>query len=214
MKVLVLLLLLIALPTGLLNAQEGPVSRRIIDVHLHAYPPDVFGAVRIPDPATGQPSPLTEREIRDQTLVQMRDNGVVLGIISGPPDIVERWKQAAPNVFIGAPQFPHPFPFPDLDRLRDLHSNGTIGALGEVTTQFEGLAPDDEQLEPYLELAEELGIPIGIHMSTGPKATPDGSGRSWAPNFRVALGNPLADTANFLDLDRMQSFVVDEVDVV
>jgi predicted TIM-barrel fold metal-dependent hydrolase len=40
--------------------------------------------------------------------------------------------------------------------------------LAEVTTQYAGIAPDDPRLEPYWALAEELDIPVGIHVGTGP----------------------------------------------
>ena len=40
--------------------------------------------------------------------------------------------------------------------------------VGEVTNQYAGIAPDDERMEPYWALAEELDIPVGIHVGTGP----------------------------------------------
>jgi predicted TIM-barrel fold metal-dependent hydrolase len=40
--------------------------------------------------------------------------------------------------------------------------------LGEVTNQYAGILPDDPRMEPYWALAEELDIPVGIHIGTGP----------------------------------------------
>jgi predicted TIM-barrel fold metal-dependent hydrolase len=49
------------------------------------------------------------------------------------------------------------------------------------------MAPADPALEPYFALAEELDIPVGIHLSLAPPGTP----YDCCPKFRVALGNPL-----------------------
>ena len=40
--------------------------------------------------------------------------------------------------------------------------------LGEVTNQYAGILPDDPRMEPYWALAEELDLPVGIHIGTGP----------------------------------------------
>lgn len=40
--------------------------------------------------------------------------------------------------------------------------------MGEVGTQYAGILPTDERLAPYWELAEQLDIPVGIHVGTGP----------------------------------------------
>ncbi|MBC2839726.1 amidohydrolase family protein [Robiginitalea sp. SC105] len=52
--------------------------------------------------------------------------------------------------------------------------------LGEISNQYEGIAPSDSRMHPYYALAEELNIPIAIHMGSGlpghfyfePKMTP------------------------------------------
>ena len=49
-----------------------------------------------------------------------------------------------------------------------MHAAGDLAVFGEVTTQYDGVAPDDPRLEPYWALAEELDIPVGIHVGTGP----------------------------------------------
>src|SRR4029453_14770195 len=47
-----------------------------------------------------------------------------------------------------------------------------FAVLGEVTVQYAGLSPDDPALAPYWALAEELDIPVGIHIGTGPVGAP------------------------------------------
>lgn len=167
------------------QTSSGP----IIDIHMHAYPADFWGVLEPPDPVTGTPAPATDEALLQQTLAAMDQYGIRLGYVSGPLDIVARWKAAAPERFLGGPQFPHPFGFPDLRDLRELHQQGEIAALGEITTEYIGLAPGDEALEPYWALAEALDIPVGIHMSTCAKGLV-GAQSDWAPNCRVALGHP------------------------
>ena len=45
-------------------------------------------------------------------------------------------------------------------------------AFSEITIQYRGLEPGDPSFEPYLALAEELDIPVGIHIGTGPPGAP------------------------------------------
>jgi predicted TIM-barrel fold metal-dependent hydrolase len=59
--------------------------------------------------------------------------------------------------------------------------------MGEVGLQYQGMSPSDMSVDAYFALAEELDIPVGIHMGTG------GSGRAniTTPKFRGSMGNPL-----------------------
>lgn len=54
-----------------------------------------------------------------------------------------------------------------LDSLRALHAEGRVAVLAEVSHQCAGVAPDDERIEPYWALAEELDLLVGIHIGTG-----------------------------------------------
>jgi Amidohydrolase len=58
--------------------------------------------------------------------------------------------------------------FPDLAWVRREVQAGRIKAFGEVMPQALGIAPGDVRMEPYWALAEELDIPVGIHMGPGP----------------------------------------------
>lgn len=55
--------------------------------------------------------------------------------------------------------------------MRELFESGDFAVLGEVSNQYAGIAPDDERMEPYWALAEELGIPVAIHMGDGTVGT-------------------------------------------
>jgi predicted TIM-barrel fold metal-dependent hydrolase len=70
-----------------------------------------------------------------------------------------------------------------VENVRDLVRRRTVIALGELGFAYAGLRPDDPSLEPYFALAEELDVPVAIHMTGG--GLPD------VPGFRVRLGDPL-----------------------
>ena len=49
-----------------------------------------------------------------------------------------------------------------------------------MMAQYEGIAPDDPRLEPYWALAEDLDIPVAIHMGPGAPGEPYGGSRAIA----------------------------------
>ena len=59
--------------------------------------------------------------------------------------------------------------------------------FGEVGIQYEGISPDDPAFEPYLALAEQRDIPVGIHIGIGPPGSPYID----APGYRARLHSPL-----------------------
>lgn len=170
----------------------------ILDVHLHAIRADELGppplAMCTPiepfpawDPArpyqetfmamSKQPacddpvwSPMTDEEVMTQT-IEVMDRLNIVGVLSGKePDRIAAWQEAAPGRFIPALvlEFGPPGAAFSTDSLRSLHAAGRLDVLGEVTNQYAGIAPDDERMEPYWALAEELDVPVGIHVGTGP----------------------------------------------
>lgn len=178
----------------------------VIDMHLHALPAkgwpegpsflcpgmDFAGY----DPRTkwdpdhswdNCPNPLypvaTDEQLLQEILAEMDRYNVVLAVTSGPPEQVRRYRQAAPKRILpginasiadlGTP-----------DSLRQLIRKGDIAILGEIVPQAEGISPDDEVLEPYFALAEELDIPVAIHVMSVPPPFR-------APRNRAALHNPL-----------------------
>ena len=54
------------------------------------------------------------------------------------------------------------------EQIRSLVADGALDMLAEVTTQYAGIEPSDPRMEPFWALAEELDIPVGIHVGTGP----------------------------------------------
>jgi uncharacterized protein len=60
---------------------------------------------------------------------------------------------------------------PTVNQLRELIQKKQIMAIAEVTEQYSGISVNDPFMEPYYQLAEELDVPIGIHMGPGPPGT-------------------------------------------
>ena len=61
-------------------------------------------------------------------------------------------------------------------------------ALSEVTNQYGGIEPNDPAFEPYLALAEELDVPVGLHIGTGPPGAP----YLGFDKYRARMHSPLA----------------------
>jgi predicted TIM-barrel fold metal-dependent hydrolase len=186
---------------GPLAAHSATQAQRppIIDVHLHAVaadsqgpPPlalcvpfatlplrdakETFGEVfmtMLKKPACSDPvwSPTSDDELMRQTLAVMERRNIV-GVVSGGVERVRAWRAAAPDRVIPALLFQLGARSPSPDAVRRLHEDGQIAVLGEVTNQYVGVAPDDPAFEPYLALAEERDIPVGIHVGTGPPGAP------------------------------------------
>ena len=177
----------------LLSVQTPNAPPPIIDMHLHANgaadngPPPVavctplelpvwdqreeYGAVFLrfaKKPPCRDPvwSPATDDALMRETIAAMERRNVI-GVLSGSPERVARWRKAAPGRFLPGLNFrlqPEYTP----GQVRRLHGSGDLAVLAEVTTQYSGIAPNDPRLEPFWALAEQLDLPVGIHVGTGP----------------------------------------------
>jgi uncharacterized protein len=186
--------LLVFMTVQSVHAQE---RLPILDVQLHALAADHLGpppraiCTPMPSPAwdPGKPyrelfdslaknppcpdpvwSPMTDEDMMSQTIEVMNRLNII-GVLSGPePDRVAEWMAAAPGRFISALvlEFGPAGARFSADSLRSLHEEGRLSVLGEIVNQYAGITPDDERLEPYWALAEELDIPVGIHVGPGP----------------------------------------------
>ncbi len=182
----------------------------VIDVHVHAmdggggpsmcpFPPGFTAS----DPRSKEaPFGWTEQDctpklypakpgkyIEEVTAEMQRLN--VTAVVFGDPDSVKKWETAAPGRVIPGTSFETngpsgPVPV-SMDQLRKDFTSGGFKVMGEIGLQYEGLSPSDPSVDKYFALAEELDIPVAIHMGTG------GSGRAnvTTPKFRGSMGNPL-----------------------
>jgi hypothetical protein len=172
---------------------QGTGRGPIIDVHLHAYPP----AAAIPataNPATGALPGVTDGQAHLQAcLAEMKRLNIVKGVVSGGDGdrlaAAAHWRDADPDRIIAAAgvRGSADIPLPEIDVLRRAFAERRLRVLGEVTAQYAGLTLSDPAYTPYLALAEELDVPVSVHMGLGPP------GISFDPccrGFRAALGNP------------------------
>ena len=181
----------LAVPVALAQTREP-----IIDMHLHALRadaqgpppismcaplnpmpswdqsrsyPDVF-LDRLKNPSCADPirSPMTDAELMTRTLDVMKRHNVI-GVLSGPAELVDAWRAADSSRFIAGLELElGGSDVPSSAALRERHRDKRLAVLGEVTNQYAGILPDDPRMEPYWQLAEELDIPVGYHVGTGP----------------------------------------------
>lgn len=187
----------------------GPARGPIIDMHLHAHslkmygdrPPAVctsdqeitFLAVDAREPVTADrvktcrvplPAPADDAEVLRQ-IVAMLERYDIRAVTTGPLEEVTRWRAAARSRVIPA------VPFDDYERrepeaYRALFREGRFAVFAEISAQYNGLSPADSSLEPYFALAEELDIPVGVHMGEGPP----GAAYRGSPKYRAGLTSP------------------------
>jgi len=84
--------------------------------------------------------------------------------------------------------------FPPVNQLREQIKSGKIKVLGEINAQYLGIAPNDSRLEPYFSLAEEMDVPVGIHLGIGPPGVAYSASRfppNKSPNYSGTAGCPM-----------------------
>ncbi|MCC7461398.1 MAG: amidohydrolase [Gammaproteobacteria bacterium] len=172
---------LLLLPVGAGSSEPaGP----IIDMHLHA----LWWQPEMVEPLTGLRAPATEEELRRATIAALERYNVVKAIASGPH--VGEYRAAAPDRIIAGlavgSVLSAALPTDAAALRREIAGNG-YGAIAEFAPQYDGVAPNDPRLEPSYAVAEELGLPLGIHVGLGPP----GAAYAGFPRYRMALGNPL-----------------------
>ena len=114
----------------------------------------------------------------------------VTAVVFGDEAGVKKWQDAMPGHVIPGTSFSrgmNPDGLVSLDKLRQDFTTGGFKVMGEIGLQYEGLSPSDPSVDKYFALAEELDVPVAIHMGTG------GSGRAniTTPKYRGSMGNPL-----------------------
>ena len=205
----VFLLFVLIITTNLFSQQNQP----ILDMHLHALsasnngpPPtaicapmaempvhdpsrpwmETFGKW-LKDPKCKNPiwGGKTDEEVMNKT-IEILKKRIIYGVTSG--FLVDAYKEKGgdriiPSLFFNAAQ-------KDItpEKVKELLLSGKYKVFGEITNQYFGIAPDDPKFEPYVEIAEELDIPIAIHMGPGPPGTPYIPGLG---NYRAHLSSPL-----------------------
>lgn len=183
----------------------------VLDVHVHAMDADFPGIAPmcpntskfiasdpktkedgsgwVKEPCTPALYPAAKGEYMKDVLAEMERLNVT-AVVFGDPKSVQKWKDAAPNRVIPGTAFQGgvlPGQRISVEELRKDFTSGGFKVMGEIGLQYEGLSPSDPSVDQDFALAEELDIPVAIHMGTG------GSGRAniTVPKFRGSMGNPL-----------------------
>jgi predicted TIM-barrel fold metal-dependent hydrolase len=179
----------------------------IIDVHIHGNevqgpgplcpntprwaasdpigPEQTFGGVRTDCSNFLTPAPIGQ--YMNQVVEYMKQLNVT-GVVIGDAETVKKWQKALPGKVIPATSFTSfSGGYLPLEDLRADFTKGGFKVMAEIGLQYSGISPSDPEVEKYFALAEELDIPVGIHMGTG------GAGRAniVAPKYRAAMGDPL-----------------------
>jgi uncharacterized protein len=179
-----LLLLALASLSGCQRETAPPPNRQpIIDVHLHAFGADWVNYWKDTSWFPPIPRATDNDSLRVQTLRFLEQANVVKAVASGVDQkVIDQWHSAAPDRIIPALVLMLETP---LDTIRARVKAGKVQVLGEAIWQFQGLAPTDRRLEPLWSLAEELDVPVAIHLGGGPPRI-----QREMP-FRAGLGDPL-----------------------
>ena len=196
---------------------QRPVGQRarlpapVIDMHVHAATLAEFGGggevctnngpITFPgvdpqqaitlDRVLACPHPLaaarSDDAVREETLALLTRYDM-RAITMGDLEVVARWRRAAPTRVIPA------LSFADLTRtpaeFRRLFLAGEFAVFAEIGAQYRGRLLSDAVYEPYFALAEELDIPVGVHLGEGP---PGGAYLGGPPvgDYRAARTSPL-----------------------
>jgi len=208
--------LVVAFLSACAGPDAAPLAGPVIDMHLHALTADAqgppplalcVGEPRFPswDPARPWPevfmahakdppcddpvrSPTSDDALRDATLAALAENHVVGAVTSGDPELVRQYTERAPDRIIPGLGFgPSMLGTLSPDTMRRWFEEGRYRVLGEVTLQYGGVRPDDPAFEPYLAAAEELDVPMGIHIGPGPP----GAHYLGFGGYRARLHSPL-----------------------
>jgi len=158
--------MLLLVLSGAVSPTTGQERPPVIDMHMHARG-EVGG------------------ELHRDIIEAMDHYNVVLGFLSDrSPAVLFEWLDAAPGRFVASPAVRDPADA-DLPALRREYDAGRLGGMGEVESQYVGVAADDPSLEPVFALAAEYGVPVLVHShGTGAPISPN------SPNFRIDVGRP------------------------
>jgi predicted TIM-barrel fold metal-dependent hydrolase len=194
------------IPPGCRGRIEPFPAPPIIDMHLHAHTLSMYGAptpavctndqdilfpgldprhAMTPDRVKSCPRPLeppsSDSDLLMTTLDRLEQYNI-RAVTSGPIEIVGKWRSAAPDRIIPAVPFDDYLHRP-VEAFRGLFKQGAFAVSAEISAQYNGVQVTHESLQPYFALAEELDIPVGIHLGEGP---PGAAYRGY-PNYRAQL---------------------------
>jgi hypothetical protein len=148
-------------------------------------------------------APKSDDELTEANARVLRKHNII-ALADGRQDRVAALDARAPGRVLPAFAFGDGENWPTLERLRELHRTGKIKSLSEITIQYAGIKPTDPRMEPYWALAEELDLPVGIHMGPGPP----GVSYFALPHYRMASSDPLQLEEVLMKHPKLRLFVM------
>ena len=190
------------------KAQERKVTHLpIIDIHVHSMQAREGASGFCPwfltDMPGGDPNeemvfsadgdcsnrlePATsDEELQDAILEHIERLNMTM-VVFGDAEVLHNWYNAAPDGTIIPGIGISNATSMTVEAFRDSMETGFYKVMAECAPQYQGISPSDPSLDPYFAIAEELDIPVGIHMGTGG----NGMANITRPTYRASLGNPL-----------------------
>ena len=187
----------------------------IIDMHLHAIPYDVNGPQQasfcypaskmIPymdasqdgmdvfmeamsNPPCDNPMLSAESdEALFQDIFTRLEKYNIVAVASGNNDISLNWYKRAPQRILPSVGFNLDYRNISTDSVKSLIQKHRFIGIGEVANQYGGIGVDDPRMDAYYALAQELDVPIGLHMGSGAPGSP----MTVSPDYKVHLSHPL-----------------------
>ena len=163
------------------SAQESAYTGPIIDMHVHAYakPNPMYGQEFI-HPLTGKKYRTAEDSEAHKKWVfeKFREHRIVKAVVNYNAD----WYEEDPDRILlgrgsGSP-----------DDLKAEIEAGELHVMAEMAQYYGGAQADDPALDPYFELAESTGTPVGYHIFPG---GPPGGMYMGFPGVRAANADPM-----------------------
>lgn len=219
--------LVVIMVLGSHSAAAQSPDKPIIDMHLHAFPVEFAagapgcsgdqGVLVLPlDPredfdfsilgACDDPffAPENDEELLRETLAVLEKHNVRRAVTSGALEEITTWRAAAPEKIIPALNFAGNAKT-TVKEFRRLHREDQFQIFAEITAQYRGISADDPAWEPYFALAEELDIPVGIHLGEGPPAAARFPGYE---TYRARLTTPFQLEAVLQKHPRLRVYVM------
>jgi uncharacterized protein len=179
----------------------------IIDIHVHSMKIGTFPMgdlcpwflTNMPgtDPRTGMTfnvagdcvdplKPAKNDEELTEAFLETIERLNITAVVFGDADMLYKWKLAAPGRIIPGIGVSKADEI-TVKAMKDSLSTGFYKVMSECAPQYNGMSPSDMSLDAYFAIAEELDLPVGIHMGTGGNGMTNITGSK----FRASMGNPL-----------------------
>jgi len=200
--------------TNLALAQNRKILP-IIDMHMHALPANFTGAPpvgicapfahwHVRDPKENGEnyyvnvvtknlycndksflSYMTDDSVMNESIRIMQKHNIY-GVTSGTYDMVQKWKKASPERVITGILFSPIMNIP-VETVKKWFETDSVKVFGEINAQYAGITLSDPAMEPYLAIAEELDVPVSVHVGPGPPGIAYAGANNYRAKFHSAL---------------------------